>query len=463
MKTDLSKIAPLSIKTRLLLQSAFVVFAISIFLFIVIRLVLSQAVTATQDGLLTAAANSIINKIYVIDGQVSVDLPYDTFSFLGAIGEDTIFYRLEENGQVITGYNDLLYKGSFGSLQEPELSNQKFNNISLRVVAIENTVFVNNEPRVLRIIIAQSKNFQSTVLSNISNNLVGVTLAFFILTMALSLITSNFAIQPIDKFARDLKLRQPTDLKNITSKVPQELVPLTKSLNGLLDRFRTALRQTETFIAEAAHHIRTPLAVVKSESAIALRKSKNSENRDHLRNIIRSVEQTNRSASQLLDHAMVLYLAERTEKETFSIHQALDNIIKQFLPAAELRDIDISFENLVEKKIKVSLDRTLFDTAFRNLLDNAIKYSIPETKVTVKLKEEKNMMLIMLSNYSTGVQSLNTSQLFKKFKRGPAGKDIIGSGLGLSITREAAYAIGGNIKIKKEKGRVICATLSLPT
>ena len=183
--------------------------------------------------------------------------------------------------------------------------------------------------------------------------------------MALSLITSNFAIQPIDKFARDLKLRQPTDLKNITSKVPQELVPLTKSLNGLLDRFRTALRQTETFIAEAAHHIRTPLAVVKSESAIALRKSKNSENRDHLRNIIRSVEQTNRSASQLLDHAMVLYLAERTEKEIFSINQALDNIIKQFLPAAELRDIDISFENLVEKKIKVSLDRTLFDTAFR--------------------------------------------------------------------------------------------------
>ena len=110
MKIDLSKIAPLSIKSRLLLQSAFVVFAISIFLFIVIRLVLSQAVTATQDGLLTAAANSIINKIYVIDGQVSVDLPYDTFSFLGAIGEDTIFYRLEENGQVITGYNDLPYK-----------------------------------------------------------------------------------------------------------------------------------------------------------------------------------------------------------------------------------------------------------------------------------------------------------------------------------------------------------------
>lgn len=63
------------------------------------------------------------------------------------------------------------------------------------------------------------------------------------------------------------------------------------------------------------------------------------------------------------------------------------------------------------------------------MLDNAIKYSIPETKVTVKLKEVKNMMLIMLSNYSTGVQSLNTSQLFKKFKRGTAGRDIIGFGV----------------------------------
>ena len=71
------------------------------------------------------------------------------------------------------------------------------------------------------------------------------------------------------------------------------------------------------------------------------------------------------------------------------------------------------------------------------------------------------MMLIMLSNYS-GVQSLNTSQLFKNSNVVlQVGHNRFG--VGLSITREAAYAIGGNIKIKKEKGRVICATLSLPT
>ena len=77
------------------------------------------------------------------------------------------------------------------------------------------------------------------------------------------------------------KTERPADLRKVSSDVPKELLPLSQSLNSFIGRFRSALRQTETFIAEAAHHIRTPLAVVKSESELALRKSKTPENRVH--------------------------------------------------------------------------------------------------------------------------------------------------------------------------------------
>ena len=74
----------LSIRNRLLLQLGVVAFIISISLFLLVRQVIVQAVTATQDGLLNAAVQSIVDKITVIDNAVSLDLPYDTFSLLGA-------------------------------------------------------------------------------------------------------------------------------------------------------------------------------------------------------------------------------------------------------------------------------------------------------------------------------------------------------------------------------------------
>ena len=80
-------------------------------------------------------------------------------------------------------------------------------------------------------------------------------------------------------------------------------------MNRFIKRLQNSLNKTEIFIAEAAHHIKTPLTVVKSESELALRKSKTPENRVHLRNIIRSVDQTSRSSIQLLEHAMVMYLS----------------------------------------------------------------------------------------------------------------------------------------------------------
>ena len=201
---------------------------------------------------------------------------------------------------------------------------------------------------------------------------------------------------------------------------------------------------------------------MKSESELALRKSKTPENREHLRNIIRSVDQTNRSATQLLDHAMVLYRAERPEKQKFSARQAVEDLINQFRPAADLRDLDIAFSSNLEQKQQVHLDRTLLETSLRNLLDNALKYAVAESTVSVDLIQDKKHITFIITNDAANLKGFNASQMFQKFKRGIKNKDVIGSGLGLSIVLEAANAINATIKVKKLKGKSVCATLSLP-
>ena len=449
-----------SIRNRLLLQLGILAFAISLSLYLLVRLVILQTVTVTQDGLLTASLQSIVDKIYVLDDVVSVDLPYDTFSLLGAVGEDRIFYRISENGKVLTGYKDFPYDGVYGNVRDPVFNNVNFLDEKYRVVAIEYSVFVGEASRKLHIMIAQSQNIQFQVLGKISNNLIFLVFVFFSFVLFIAYLTTQNAIKPINEFAKDVKKRRPNDLRKVSTDVPKELLPLSQSLNSFISRFRTTLRQTETFIAEAAHHVRTPLAIVKTESELALRKSITPENRVHLRNIIRAVDRTNRSASQLLDHAMVLYRAERPENQTFEIFNALTEVVKQFEPAANLKDLEFNFSSKVSNKKSISTDRTLWETAIRNLIDNAIKYAVSESVIDVSISDSKIGYEIKILNKIDSNISANPGLLFEKFKRGDGTKEIVGSGLGLSIVLEASNAMGATIKFRKVQEEAICAILS---
>ncbi|MBT5574197.1 MAG: GHKL domain-containing protein, partial [Alphaproteobacteria bacterium] len=146
----------------------------------------------------------------------------------------------------------------------------------------------------------------------------------------------------------------------------------------------------------------------------------------------------------------------------FSIQQAVAEIINQFRPAADLKDLDIIFSSDVKSIETVYLDRTLFDTSVRNLLDNALKYSLAESVVTIDFtKTETDFKLIIKNHYSSAI-FLDQKQLFKKFRRGEQTKEIVGSGLGLSIVMEAVNIIGASIDVRKMKGDIVCATLLVP-
>ena len=172
-----------SIRDRLLFQLGAVTFIISLSIFLFVRLVIIQAVTATQDGLLEVALQSITDKIYIVDEEVSVELPYDTFSLLGAMGEDRIFYRISENEKLLTGYSEFPYKGTYGDVREPIFSNLDYLGDTYRVVATKFIVFEGTKERRLNIMLAQSQKIQNTVVTKISTNLSLLVLLFFIFAL----------------------------------------------------------------------------------------------------------------------------------------------------------------------------------------------------------------------------------------------------------------------------------------
>jgi len=448
----------LSIKQRLVLQLGIVTILIAFSLFFLIKNITNQIMTTTQDRLLTASLNSIIDKFYTSNKDISLDLPYDTFSLLGAISEDKLFYKIDYNDKFLTGYQKFPMVLKYGNLRKPIFYDLIFENEKIRVAAIKHSIYVNGKKNLLFIKIGQTLNFQSSISSQITNNLLLIILIFMVLSIILVLLATRIALQPITLLANDLNKRKPNDLTLVKNNVPIELAPLILSLNSFVKKFRGVLRTTETFVAEAAHHIRTPLAIVKSESEIAFLKSKTKSNREHLRNIIRSIDETNRYTTQLLDNAMVLYRLEKLEKQNFSITKSLVHLINVFKPAADLKDINLSTTFNFKSKFIVT-DKLLFETAIRNLIDNSIKYAPIETNINLDYKFFNNVHEIKINNQINKKLNTSKSTLFKRFYRGQNSKNIVGSGLGLSLVNEIILGLNGQFKILKYKEKEFCISV----
>ena len=448
----------LSIKQRLVLQLGIVTILIAFSLFFLIKNITNQVMTTTQDRLLTASLNSIIDKFYTSNKDISLDLPYDTFSLLGAISEDKLFYKIDYNDKFLTGYQKFPIVLKYGNLRKPIFYDLIFENEKIRVAAIKHSIYVNGKKNLLFIKIGQTLNFQSSISSQITNNLLLIILIFMVLSIILVLLATRIALQPITLLANDLNKRKPNDLTLVKNNVPIELAPLILSLNSFVKKFRGVLRTTETFVAEAAHHIRTPLAIVKSESEIAFLKSKTKSNREHLRNIIRSIDETNRYTTQLLDNAMVLYRLEKLEKQNFSITKSLVHLINVFKPAADLKDINLRTTFNFKSKFIVT-DKLLFETAIRNLIDNSIKYAPIETNINLDYKFFNNVHEIKINNQINKKLNTSKSTLFKRFYRGQNSKNIVGSGLGLSLVNEIILGLNGQFKILKYKEKEFCISV----
>jgi two-component system sensor histidine kinase TctE len=126
-----------------------------------------------------------------------------------------------------------------------------------------------------------------------------------------------------------------------------------------------------------------------------------------------------------------------------------------------MRDISLVVA-LPDEKIALRYDRLLFESALRNLIDNAIKYSFADSQIEIVLCQRGQSAVVTVQDRGRGLGEDASIRLAGRFQRGENVKDIIGSGLGLTIVRDVARAIGGSFTIKNRTGGGTCAELILP-
>jgi two-component system sensor histidine kinase TctE len=238
------------------------------------------------------------------------------------------------------------------------------------------------------------------------------------------------------------------------------MAPLVMSLNSLMQRLQVSLKRSEEFIAEAAHRVRTPLAIVRTQADVTLHRVEKEQNRKALRDIVRAIDESSRAAGQLLDHAMVTFRADDLDKERVDLTKLVQSSLEQLRPLAELRDIELIAE--LDCAVSVQVDPILIQNAVHNVLDNAIKYTPLLGQIQVSVHATPTQAQIMVTDSGQGFPDGGKSLLTQRFQRGDNVAGVVGSGLGLTIVRDVMAAHNGTLEISNIKQGGACVILSLP-
>ena len=449
-----------SIRRRLSALLTIVAGIIAIFLFFLIQSVARQIAQSSQDNILLASAISIIDSSRFNKGEFSIDLPYSSLSMLDTVTDERVFYSIKLDDQFLSGYKLLPQADVFKSNNIAYLSSH-FLDQDIRIVTVKRLFSINNQPVTLEVSVAQTLNGLTKTLASTRRVSLIVGVTFFLIAAILSFMLARSAVNPLARLTKSISKRGPKDLRPVAAPVPAEMVPLVSSLNTLMHRLEKSLTRSEDFITEAAHRVRTPLTVVRTQAEITLRQIDKPRNRKNLKEIIRAIDESSRAAGQLLDHAMVTFRADNLALEKVNICQLINDTVDRLSPLADLRDISLEVELL--HQASVLGDPILLQNALYNIIDNAIKYSPIDSKVVTTISSINEKIQISVNDTGPGFNSDEPSKLIERFHRGENVEGIIGSGLGLTIAHEVVEAHKGHLEIKNLIGGGACVSFLLPS
>ena len=449
-----------SIRRRLSALLTIVAGIIAIFLFFLIQSVARQIAQSSQDNILLASAISIVDSSRFNKGAFSIDLPYSSLSMLDTVTDERVFYSIKLDDQFLSGYKLLPQADVFKSNNIAYLSSH-FLDQDIRIVTVKRLFSINNQPVTLEVSVAQTLNGLTKTLASTRRVSLIVGVTFFLIAAILSFMLARSAVNPLARLTKSISKRGPKDLRPVAAPVPAEMVPLVSSLNTLMHRLEKSLTRSEDFITEAAHRVRTPLTVVRTQAEITLRQIDKPRNRKNLKEIIRAIDESSRAAGQLLDHAMVTFRADNLALEKVNICQLINDTVDRLSPLADLRDISLEVELL--HHASVLGDPILLQNALYNIIDNAIKYSPIDSKVVTTISSINEKIQISVNDTGPGFNSDEPSKLIERFHRGENVEGIIGSGLGLTIAHEVVEAHKGHLEIKNLVGGGACVSFLLPS
>jgi two-component system sensor histidine kinase TctE len=261
------------------------------------------------------------------------------------------------------------------------------------------------------------------------------------------------SLKPVESLSKDIEQRSPEHLGAVVRPdIPREVAPLVTALNDLFARVVTASAAEKAFIADAAHQLRTPLTVLRTETELALLESHPPQLEGLLRRLHIATTRAARLANQLLSQARAEHERHNSAMERFDLKQIATEAAEEWVARSMDAGVDLGFEL---ESARVDGHGFLLREMLANLLDNAINYAGHGARVTIRTGTSAAgpaCAILEVEDNGPGIPESERERAFERFQRGNAGGT--GSGLGLSIVRDIAGHHGALAELMDGPGGV---------
>lgn len=260
-------------------------------------------------------------------------------------------------------------------------------------------------------------------------------------------------LRPLEKIASQAK--QITSTSQLSKKIEiedttEELQTITKALNTMLEKLDGIFRNEHEFFSDAAHTLKTPLAVLRSQvENLVIGQSLKKE-------ILATIDSANDTIKDLLFLSKIG--TKNPTNTSFSLSTLLKNLTELATALGETNQLKVS-SNIVED-IFFKGDEKLFQRALSNVIHNAVVYNRPKGIIDIALYKQHDKIIITVRDTGMGISKNDQPQIFHRFSRGRNTKHK-GSGLGLAITKSVIESSGGKLALKStlNKGTTVTITL----
>ena len=287
-----------------------------------------------------------------------------------------------------------------------------------------------------------------------------ITAAVTLLSGILAYFVSGHALKPLRSFASQVEMVQLNNLADM--KIDEDVLPefkqLSRSFNQMLERLNNAFAAQRQFTGNAAHELRTPLALMQAQLELFSAEHPNMlpETAKFLTLLREQTERLTQMTRTLLEMSNLQQVA-RNEK--LQLAPMIEEIFTDLAPLSDKRGVTLTAEG---DGVMTGSDALIYRLLF-NLTENAVKYNRPGGSVRVTVAKEPEKLLIRVSDTGCGIPEEYQRSIFQPFFRvdKSRSREYGGAGLGLSLVWEIAELHGGSVWVEKssENGTVIAVEL----
>ena len=289
-----------------------------------------------------------------------------------------------------------------------------------------------------------------------------ITAAVTLLSGILTYFVSGRALKPLRSFASQVEQVQLNNLADM--RIDEDVIPefqqLSRSFNQMLERLNNAFAAQRQFTGNAAHELRTPLALMQAQ--LELFSAEHPDVRPETAEFLTLLrEQTERLIQLTRTLLEMSNLRQVARNERIQLAPMIEEIFTDLAPLSDKLGVTLTAEG---DGIMTGSDALIYRLIF-NLTENAVKYNRPGGSVRVCVTQETEKLLIRVSDTGCGIPEKYQQSIFQPFFRvdKSRSREYGGAGLGLSLVWEIADLHGGSVWVEESSEKGTTIAVGLPT